>query len=215
MIITLIIGQLWLLVLWNDPDWRTFLEVMNILLACCHLVDLLVRMYLEGGLAEYIEDPRGQEFVLMNAFSLAVTLFAAIAAVVFVLLRWSDVLSSSSVNILNLVMTLPVWRVLVIVDAFRNICIAFANGLMAIGKTSLLLLIVFYFYCAIAHAAFKGIDFNNPDYFSATLNYNTLGETALTSETIPSTILIGKWLIVSCVFSVSSLHRSWVMPPSV
>ena len=78
---------------------------------------------------------------------------------------------------------IPICRIFVVHDAFRELMNSFIAGLQLIGTLCVLLASIFYICCFIAWYSFRNLEHN--DVLSETLNFNTLGDSCLTMWQVP------------------------------
>ena len=179
----MIMAQGWILSLYSD--FTTSVQVVNVAMAFYHAFDMTVRLYMCGSLIHFLNDPRGPSYYLKNRCSLWLSALGLTAAIAFILgewVDWADDIDNAWVRILQAGTLMPMWRILVIHQAFRDLTVAFLTGLTVVRKICLLLGLVFYTYCIVAWTAFHGIDVEHSTVFSSVANFSSLFDTALISD---------------------------------
>eukprot|EP00656_Telonema_subtile_P054409 TRINITY_DN8131_c0_g1_i3.p1 TRINITY_DN8131_c0_g1~~TRINITY_DN8131_c0_g1_i3.p1 ORF type:complete len:695 (-),score=193.98 TRINITY_DN8131_c0_g1_i3:300-2384(-) len=152
-------------------------DTVHIVSSCFNLVycvEVALRVDALGGLTGFFADPRGGAYVVQNKVALVTTaigLFGAVMALI------EGSVSTGYGRVWEALQVLPLWRVFVMHKDFREIVNSFTSGLKAVGTFCILLAVVFYVWCVVAHMAFK--DIAPVGAFSNELNFNTLGDTCL------------------------------------
>lgn len=174
-------GQGWILSLYSH--FTTSVQVMNVAKAFYHAFDMVVRLYMCGSLIHLLNDPRGPSYYLKTRWSLWLSALGLAAAIAFILgewVDWADDIDNARVRILQAGTLMPMWRILVIRQAFCDLTVAFLTGL-TVRKICLLMGLVFLTYCIVAWTAFEGIDVDCSTIFSSVVNFSILFDTALMS----------------------------------
>ena len=180
----LIICQAWCVVWYSHSSHVTFVHIVNVVMPFCHAADMALRIHIVG-FNTYVFDPRGPTHYLKSQCALGLSATGLSAAIAFIFGQWVEVvqdIDSAWVRILQAGTVLPMIRVLMLPESFRDLTVGFLRGLMVVRQTFLLLAMVFYFYCVVAYNLFKDIDVNKSATFTSVSNFSSLFEAGLISQ---------------------------------
>ena len=163
---TTIIAHCWLLT--YNPYIHNTVKTAGLFFNVLYCLEVVFRALAIGG----FRDPRGQAYAAQNLVGLVASPLGLLGALM-VLLNLDP-----SFRFWQALSVLPLYKCLVMQAQFRQIIGSLLTGLGKIGTFCILLGIVFYVCCVLAHLAFK--DLEPTGFFSNEKNFTTLGNTCLT-----------------------------------
>jgi hypothetical protein len=141
-----------LLALSGSQSDKDFYYSAAAVLTAVHALEVLMRVWLVGGLWGFVHDRRGFQRGFSNIVSLVLVSAASIAMVLYV------TLPSEYEKLTQSLACLQLWRVLVLIPEYNELTFSFlALGIPSIVQFMWLLLIVMYVFCSVAHYIFQDV----------------------------------------------------------
>ena len=114
---------------------------------------------------------------MQNMFGLICTVIGTGGCAIYVL---GKICGFDVLRLSQFLMAVPLWRLFVSYTYFLHITNAFICGLTSIARFGVVLFIVYYIFCILAHFAFKDVIFDAEGAeFSSVVTFETIGDTFL------------------------------------